>query len=279
MTVACNEGAVAAESIATGISRQRLFSGHGVVVDRLKLAAGATLKLEAKGKSLFWLQVLDGDGTLKTPYATERLTSAPDDRQALYNTHSTCLPAGFPGAFSTVNGLTLLCVEVTEAGVPDANGPHFSNIDWTLEDVMQSGRDDRKRIEVFGQGLCGSRALKADVVLYPADAASGEAYHEGAASFVYVFSGEGTATAAGKTYPLRPGELLYFSESEPHVLKAGKGELRFLEFYVPGEFNTVWTNPSETTVWRKTGRNISGGLTMSDEKERWAYRRGAWGRL
>ena len=41
------------------------------------------------------VQVLDGDGTLKTPYATERLTSAPDDRQALYNTHSTCLPATF----------------------------------------------------------------------------------------------------------------------------------------------------------------------------------------
>ena len=279
MTMACNEAAVAAEQVAQGISRQRLFSGNGVVVDRLKIAAGATLKLEAKGKSLFWLQVLEGDGTLKTPYATERLTSAPDGRQALYNTHSTCLPADFPGALSTVKGVTLLCVEATEAGAPDANGPHFSNIDWTLEDVLQAERDGRKRVTVFNADLCGTGALKADVVIYPPRTSSAEVHHEGAAAFVYVMSGQGSASAGGKTYPLRPGELLCFPDRERHALAAGDNELRFLEFYAPSEFKTVWSDPSQRSGWRKTGRNISGGLTANDEKERWAYRRGAWGRL
>lgn len=65
MGIAFNEKTVAAQPIDTGVVRQRLLTdervkGTSVLLDRLSLAAGATVRFEPSAKSLGWLQLLEG---------------------------------------------------------------------------------------------------------------------------------------------------------------------------------------------------------------------------
>ena len=38
----------------------------------------------------------------------------------------------------------------------------------------------------------------------------------------------------------------------------GDKEMAFVEFFVPGEFETVWVNPEQRCAWSPTGRNARG---------------------
>jgi hypothetical protein len=52
------------------------------------------------------------------------------------------------------------------------------------------------------------------------------------------------------------------------VKAADDGEMRFLAFYAPGEFKTVWADPGKASAWRSTGLDINGYETLNDQKER-----------
>jgi len=44
--------------------------------------------------------------------------------------------------------------------------------------------------------------------------------------------------------------------------------MRFLVFYAPGEFKTIWADPSKASGWISTERDINGYPTAQDERER-----------
>ena len=72
MTIAFNQATVAPEPAGPGIVRQRLLTdelvaGTNVLLDRLTLEAGSTLRLEPTEKSLIWIHLLQGEATLDTP--------------------------------------------------------------------------------------------------------------------------------------------------------------------------------------------------------------------
>jgi mannose-6-phosphate isomerase-like protein (cupin superfamily) len=95
--------------------------------------------------------------------------------------------------------------------------------------------------------------------IYPAGSGTSDYHYAGADSFVYILSGRGGAWANGQRMPLRPGDLVYVPAGERHHLKAADdGDMRFLLFHVPGEFKTVWADPSKVNTWVKTDRNING---------------------
>jgi hypothetical protein len=72
--------------------------------------------------------------------------------------------------------------------------------------------------------------------------------------------------------PIQPGDVVYFRARERHHLKAADdSELRFLVFYAPGEFKTIWADPSKASGWISTGRDINGYLTEQDQRELSAY--------
>ncbi len=257
--------------MGTGVARQRLLTdervnGTKILLDRLKLKAGATMPFDISAKSLAWLQLLEGEATLKAFY-TDRMS----------NTNSVLLPPGFKSTLSTGNGATLLYAEIPDVARLDpgfsANSPLFMVVDWMREPVLESEHDLRKRISLVTPNICATAALKIDIVIYPAGSMSPSYHHEGADTFIYVLSGRGTAWANEKPIPMQQGDLIYFPDGEQHYLKGiSNGELRFLQFYVPGGFKTVWADPNKISAWRSTNRDIHGHETALDERERIVYR-------
>ena len=68
---------------------------------------------------------------------------------------------------------------------------------------------------------------------------------------------------------MRPHDLICFPDCEWHRIEAAAdSEMRFLAFHVPGKFKTIWADPKAASAWRSAGRDIHGGETARDERER-----------
>src|SRR5947209_12147007 len=128
MVVKVNEKSAAAEPMNVGVARQRLLTPErvdnvDVLLDRLTLAAGASTRFEPSTKSLAWLHLLAGEAKLETQC-----------RERLSDTHSAFLPPGFPATISTDDGVSLLYVEIPDAGRLDKGfsntTPLFTVINW-----------------------------------------------------------------------------------------------------------------------------------------------------
>jgi mannose-6-phosphate isomerase-like protein (cupin superfamily) len=277
MAIAFNESTVPAKQINPGVAQQRLLTPErmhhsDVLLDRLTLAAGASRRFEPAPKSLTWLHLLAGEAKLETLYYRDRLSDA----------HSAILPPGFPATISTDNGASLLYVEIPDAERLDkgfsAAVPLFTVINWTREPVLKSKSDGRIRVALVSPELCQTAAIKIQMVIYPPGSTASSYHHEGAASFMYILSGRGEAWADGRRLPIQPGDVVYVPAREQHHLKAANdSELRFLVFYAPGEFKTIWADPSKASAWVSTERDINGYVTAENERERHAYNRSGGG--
>jgi quercetin dioxygenase-like cupin family protein len=270
MVVKVNEKSLAAEPMNVGLARQRLLTPErvddvDVLLDRLTLAAGVSTRFEPSAKSLAWLHLLAGEAELETHY-----------RERLSDTHSAFLPPGFPATISTHVATSLLYLEIPDAGRLDKGftntTPLFTAINWTREPVFKSKSDGRMRVALVSPELCQTAAIKIQMVIYPPGSTASSYHHEGAASFMYILSGRGEAWANGQRLLIQPGDVVYFRACERHHLKAADdSELRFLVFYAPGEFKTIWADPSKGSAWISTKRDINGYLTDKDERERRAF--------
>jgi quercetin dioxygenase-like cupin family protein len=270
MVIAFNQTTVAAQRMETGGVRQKLLTDErvkdtSVLLDRLTLEAGATVRLEISAKSLAWLHLLEGEATISALY-TDRMTDS----------HSVFLPPSFNATLSAGKGASLLYAEIPDAARVDpgfsTSPPLFMLIDWTREPVFESERDARKRVSLVSPKTCGTKAIRIEMVIYPPGSMAPNCHHEGANSFMYFLSGRGTAWANEQPFSVHQGDLICFPDRERHYLKAADtSEMRFLEFYVPGEFKTVWVDPRKISGWLSTGRDIHGGETALDEKERVVY--------
>ncbi len=237
-----------------------------MLLDRLTLAAGCSTRFEPSAKSLAWLHLLAGEATLDTHQYRTRLS----------HTHSAFLPPGFPATISTHDAASLLYVEIPDAGRLDKG---FSNttpvhtvINWTREPVFKSKSDGRMRVALVSPELCQTAAIKIQMVIYPPGSTASSYHQEGAASFMYILSGRGEAWANGQRLPIQPGDVVFFRAGERHHLKAADDiDLRFLVFYAPGEFKTIWADPSKASGWISTERDINGYLPAREERERAAF--------
>jgi len=267
MVVKVNEESVAAEPMNISVARQRLLTRErvdnvDVLLNRLTLAAGVSMRFEPSAKSLAWLHMLAGEAKLEALY-----------RERLSDTHSAFLPPGFPATISTDDGASLLYLEIPDAGRLDKGfsntAPLFTVVNWTRELVLKSKSDGRMRVALVSPELCQTAAIKIHMVIYPPGSTTSGYHHEGATSFMYILSGRGEAWAEGQRLPIQPGDVLYFRARERHHLKAADdSELRFLVFYAPAEFKTIWADPSKASRWISTERDINGYPTAQDEMER-----------
>ena len=258
MAVTHNESTVPAIAIAAGVHRQRLLTqarvpGTKILLDRLVLGRGSAVEFKVGPKDLAWFQILEGACVLEHDGGTESLTDA----------HIALLPPGFKGIVSTPQGAALLYAEVPDASRFDAAfadaPPHFRVVDWTHEPVLDSEHDARKRIYVVTPKLFGTRAIKGEMIIYPPGTEASNHHHEGAEHFMYVLKGRGTAYANEKPIPVRKGDLIYYGEAERHHLhNDGDEDMAFVEFFVPGEYRTVWAEGAPICTWLPTGRTIRG---------------------
>lgn len=264
MAITINESTVAAENIAAKVKRQRLLTAQHtpdgkVLLDRLTVEAGGAHALNTGAGDLAWVQILGGAATLTHAGASESLTHA----------HIVFLPPGYTGTLATLAGVTLLYATVPNAARFDAaftkSPPPFKIVDWTCEPVLDSEHDARKRIYVATPKLFGTKAIKGEMIIYPPGTQASNHHHEGAEHFMYVLKGKGTAYANESPIPVRKGDVIYYGDRERHYLRSeGSEEMAFVEFFVPGEYKTIWAPGAAICTWTPTGRSISGAKPVRE---------------
>lgn len=264
MAITFNESSVAAEASGSGVMRQRLLTtarvkDTNILLDRLVLGAGARLAIRVPAGNLAWFQVLTGAATLAHADGSEALTDA----------HIVFVPPSFDGSLSAPQGATLLYAEVPDAARFDAqfsaNPPRMRIVDWTQEPVLDSEHDARKRIYMVTPKLFGTKAIKGEMIIYPAGTEASNHHHEGAEHFMYVLAGAGTAWANEQPFRVRKGDLIWYADRERHYLRSETdAEMRFVEFFVPGEYKTIWAPGAAVCTWTPSGRNIAGGKPVRE---------------
>jgi mannose-6-phosphate isomerase-like protein (cupin superfamily) len=264
VAITINESSVAAETVAAKVKRQPLLTANHtqdgkVLLDRLTIEAGGAHTLNVTPRDLAWLQILQGEAVLAHGGAAASLTQA----------HIVFLPPGFSGTLTTQAGVTLIYATVPNAARFDAafttSPPSFKIVDWTREPMLDSEHDARKRIYVATPKLFGTTAIKGEMIIYPPGTQASNHHHEGAEHFMYVLKGKGTAYANESPIPVRKGDLIYYSDRERHYLRSeGHEEMAFVEFFVPGEYKTIWAPGAAICTWAPTGRSISGAKPVRE---------------
>ncbi len=259
MAIVFNQSEVIREVAGNGVERQTLLTrervaGTNLLLDRLKLAAGASFEFAIASQSVAWFQMLSG--TAKIVYA--------QGSENLCDSHIVLLPPGFRGTLTSNPGTSLLYGEVPNAARFDpglaAHPPKLRVVDWMREPVLQSEHDARKRIYLVTPKLFGTKAIKGEMIIYPAGTTGANHHHEGAEHFMYFLRGRGTTYANEKPFAVREGDVVYYPDRERHYLSASQGEeMVFAEFFAPGECTTIWVNESRICAWLPTGRDIKGG--------------------
>jgi len=258
MATVVNESAVAAEPFGAGVKRRRLLTGArvkgtNVLLDRWTLEPGAGAELDVPATNLAWFQMLEGEAVLRHAAGEERLTSA----------HIVFVPPRFRGELASRASAALLYAEVPDAGRFDAKfakrAPQLRVVDWTREPVLDSRHDARKRIYLVTPKLFGTTAIKGEIIIYPPGTQASNHHHEGAEHFMYVTQGRGTAWANEIPFPVKKGDLIHYGDRERHYLRSeGDEDMVFVEFFVPGEYKTIWAPGAAVCTWLPTGRDIRG---------------------
>ncbi len=258
MAVHFNESTVAAETSGDNVKRQRLLTaarvkGTNILLDRLTLGRGAVTELNVPAGNLAWFQVLEGEVVFRRPQGEECLSEA----------HIVFLPPDFKGTLSTRAGAVLLYAEIPAAGRFDPafaqHPPQLRVVDWTREPVLDSEHDARKRIYMVTPKLFGTRVLKGEMIIYPPGTEAANHHHEGAEHFMYLLKGRATAHANEQPFQVRKGDVVYFHDFERHYFRSeGDEDMVFVEFFVPGDYQTVWVPGASVCTWLPTGRDIRG---------------------
>ena len=259
MAITFNERAVDAQSFGVNATRQRLLTearvkGTNVLLDRWTLGPGAVIELGLAVRDLAWFQLLEGEATLSSATGSQPLTTA----------HVAFLPPGFRGTLAAHNDAVVLYAEVPDAARFDpqlvAEPPQLRIVDWTREPVLDSEHDARKRIYLVTPKLFGTKAIKGEMIIDPAGTRASNHHHEGAEHFMYVLAGSGTAWANERPFHVKKGDLIWYADRERHYLKSDPlEEMRFVEYFVPGECTTIWAPGASVCTWRPTGKDIRGG--------------------
>ncbi len=266
MAISFNEVTVPGEVFGRGAKRQPLLTrarlaNTNILLDRLTLDAGGSVELNVGAGDIGWFQMLEGDATLTLGTRVEHLTDG----------HVVFLP---PGARSKL--VAAKAAALIHATVPDAkrfdksfekSPPEFRAVDWRREPVLDSQHDARQRIYLVTPKLFGTKVLKGEMIIYPKGTMAANHHHEGAEHFMYIIRGRGTAWASEKPFPVQAGDVVYYHDLERHYLKADDdSELVFSEFFVPGEYATIWVNENEVCTWLPSGRDIRGERPVREIK-------------
>jgi quercetin dioxygenase-like cupin family protein len=253
-----NQDSVASEILNVGTHRQSLLddnrvAGINVNLDRLSIDPNARHVIHVASTALAWFQILDGSATLIHDGRHEPVNAS----------HVVFLPPGFEGRIESQPGSTLLMANVKDARRFDsAFGEKpltLRIVDWTREPVLNSEHDARKRIYLVTPALFGTKAIKGEMIIYPPSTEAANHHHEGAAHFMYILTGSGTVYTNEAPFRVREGDVVYYPDGERHYLRSdATAEMRFVEFFVPGKYKTVWTEGASVCTWNPTGSDIHG---------------------
>jgi mannose-6-phosphate isomerase-like protein (cupin superfamily) len=100
-------------------------------------------------------------------------------------------------------------------------------------------REELRFDDDFRVAAGNARSQVATMVLAAGESAGGpDNRHPGSDQWLYVVSGEGTATIDGETHRLHPGVAVLIERGEAHEIRStGDGPLQTLNVYVPPAYD------------------------------------------
>jgi len=246
-------------SIQDGVDEQSLLDKGRVPdikvkVARISLSAGSSWSILVPSKEIAWFQVLSGRITIKND---EKISDLDVHHVAL-------LPPNTNTVIQSSAGAALLYATVPDYRHIDpecfpSESADIRILDWSKEPVLQSEHDARKRIYRVTPTLSGTKAIKGEMIIYPPGTEAANHHHEGAAHFMYILAGKGTCYANEQPFKVNEGDVVYYLDAERHYLRSDSmTEMRFVEFFVPGKYKTVWAPNASVCAWLPTGKNILG---------------------
>jgi quercetin dioxygenase-like cupin family protein len=253
-----SEGRVEAEVLAGGARRQRLIDADRIeasrcLFDRVTFDASTSMAIDVSTTDIVWGQVLGGSAMFATG-GTERPLSELD---AFF------LPPGTNVTISSEPGAEIVTLTVPDATTFDPGlasitpGPQF--VDLSREPLLQSEHDERQRIYMASKALFGTTALAGEIVIFPPGSSGKNHHHIGAEHFQYIMRGTGTAFLNEQGHRIGAGDLVYKYEGERHFVQNDPDtEMAFVEFFVPGAWETEWADPNLACTWAPTGTNLDG---------------------
>ena len=259
MPVIFNQEDIPAVEAGSGAFVQTLLddkttSNDNVRLQRWRIGPGGSMPVTVAMTDLTWMQVLEGEVEL----------DGTQGQHTLSNVHLVVLPPGFSGTLTSEVGAVLLHAEVPDAARFDpafaVKPPSFGCVDWTEEPVLNAEHDARKRIYFVTPKMFGTKALAGELIIYPPGTEASNHHHEGAEHFQYIVKGSGTVFSNEEPHAIRADDVIYNYEQERHYFRCSDDEeMLFVEFFVPGEFKTIWANNAPICAWVPTGKNITGG--------------------
>ncbi len=233
---------------------QTITTNDNVRLERWSIEPGGSVGMTVTADDIVWLQVLVGSIALSGSSGAHNLNQA----------HLCFLPPGYVGNIQSQKGAALLYARVPDAVRFDPvfadHKPDFRVIDWTEEPVLDSEHDARKRIYMVTPQMFGTKAISGEMIVYPPGTEASNHFHQGAEHFQYLTKGAGKCYSNEKPFDIREGDMVYNYERERHYFRNdGAEDMIFVEFFVPGEYDTIWVDDAPVCAWLPTEKNIKGG--------------------
>lgn len=197
-----------------------------------------------------WLMCIDGNATILSSNVTlERGTTVFIPTAALLNVRA-----------HKKTKLLMLEIQDIEKHDPKVNNiNNCTTFNYLSEPILESKHDQRTRIYVASKTLMGHSAFVAEIVFFPPGVKSSNHCHFGVEHFQYLLQGSGIVFLDDVPQPIKKGDLVYKYDGEYHyVHNTGEESLVFVEFFVPGSWETIWADQSKECTWSPTGKNTLG---------------------
>jgi len=257
MTLLIKGSTIAEYVVSKGVSRKLLLNRHETGDSRLEIKkyivdSEAEIELNLEKDSLSWFHALT-EGI--------KIDSVTLDQQSLLVLKGNNKTVIQNSGFSTAEILLCTVPKVSRfLGEGEAIPFKTHSIDWSVEPVLLSEFDSRKRIYLASPGLWqGLSCVKGEMIIYPKGGTAPLHHHENAEHFQYIMEGTGTVTFENSEHIVEKGDILYFFENEVHAFEnKDADEFVFAEFFVPGSYKTIWAKDANVCTWLPTGKDLRG---------------------
>jgi hypothetical protein len=257
MTLLIRGTKIAKYEISDGVNQKLLLNRHEtgdsrLEIKKISLNAKANFELRLEQNSLNWLHALTSGLAVDThKFDTQSLIVLNGGTKIIIENMG-----------DTEAELLFCAVPKVSRYLSQSESIPFDNhlVDWSVEPVLLSEFDSRKRIYLASPHLWqGVSCVKGEMIIYPQGGAAPPHHHEGAEHFQYIMEGSGTVTFNETEHVVEKGDILYFFENELHsFINKEPEEFVFAEFFVPGSYNTIWQKDTNICTWLPTGKDING---------------------
>lgn len=139
--------------------------------------------------------------------------------------------------------------------------------DYLKEPVLNSEHDKRTRVYLASKELIKNSAFVSEIVTFPSQVKSSNHCHYDVEHFQFLLQGEGIVFLDNTPVKITKGDFVYKLDGEyHHVHNTGEDPLIFVEFFIPGIWETIWSDESKRCAWNPTGQNSLGTEPTRDIK-------------